>query len=400
MIYKLEHLFNSALMFIFLVCTAGNYPAYQYGIFGAALAYYYLYLLLMNSTVLEPMQILIAKKYSGSYIGEIFLIVVKLSIVTWLVANLLAFIFLKFAMVSGGDYLLIFSILIAALFNAQIQIVRRVVLAQKYVRYLIGIAAWNFLSLILSLILMIYNEISILSVFLCWQILSGTVCFIWLLLQVNNRRRKKIIIEPIKGVFYRYALRNLPLTPFSWFFGNFPFIFGPSLFGAEALADYRKTINFTGPILQYFSITGIMFLSKSAKLNNVSLGFAYIFDSVRKRLLVISLFTIFMMIIWPYIASIESGLWRYLPSKENIPSLFFASIVFVYVESINYLVGSNYRANQLTFPLTIMSVAPCILLCLCVLINSPTSPAELVLNSAAISAFVLFFSIYYVRVKK
>jgi hypothetical protein len=143
-----------------------------------------------------------------------------------------------------------------------------------------------------------------------------------------------------------------------------------------------------------------MFLSKSAKLNNVSLGFAYIFDSVRKRLLVISLFTIFMMIIWPYIASIESGLWRYLPSKENIPSLFFASIVFVYVESINYLVGSNYRANQLTFPLTIMSVAPCILLCLCVLVNSPTSPAELVLNSAAISAFVLFFSIYYVRVKK
>jgi hypothetical protein len=400
MLYKLEHLFNSGLMFLFLVSTAGTFPPHQYGVFAAALAYYYLYLLLLNSTVLEPMQLIIARKYAKNYMGYIFSVGVKISVITWMFVVLIALIIVKFTKIADWDYILILEILVASFFNAQTQITRRVLLAQKCKGMLICFALWNSITLSISIGLMKFDEFTILHGFLYWQLLTGAACLIWLLYQVHINPCQTKVVKPIRSIFLRYSSRNLPLTPFNWIFGNFPFIFGPALFQTEALADYRKTINFTGPMLQYYSIIGIIFLSESAKLNNVNAGFSYIYATARKRLIAISIFAMLFIIVWPLIISIDSDMWRYLPSKRDMPFLFLASFFYVYVESINYLVGSNYRANNLTFPLVIISVVPCILLTFYVLINKPSSPAELVLVSAVASSCVLIVSYFIARVKK
>ncbi len=390
MLFKLEHLFNSGLMFLFLVYLAGHSAAAEYGYFATALAYYYLFLLLLNSTALEPMQLVLSRPRGNGQSGSALATAQNSSLLTWLAGLLVV---AAAAVTQPVSLESLLAVYLAGLLGAQTQIARRMMLAMGRRRALVIAAAWNLVSLAVALSCAALGWSSPALAFLCWQGLSGLACGAWLLRErTSSGMARARHLAAIRRFFSRYALRNLMLVPTAWLFGNFVFVAGPLLLSAGQISDYRKAMNFTSPLLQYFSITGVIFLSRCAASPGLATAVRGILRAAVKRLAMLGAYALAAIACVAALAGSE-GVWRYLPSHAAALPLFLASLAYVYVESLNYLAGSAFRANRMMRPLALMSVLPCVALCAYSVLLRPATPTQLVIAATLVSLAVLTISI-------
>jgi hypothetical protein len=393
LIFKIEHLVNSGLMFIYLIAAGGHSASEFYGVFATSLAYFYLYMLMINSTVLEPMQILIAKNKNRILLSTSLRVARQQSRLTWYCTLILTIVVLMLVFKSEQKTILyVISVLIAGFFSAQVQIARRVVVVVDKPHYSILFVSLNFFTLIVSICLFKFKFLDVINSFILWQIIIGTLCFLWMKYSYSDLCSSNARIKTIRNYFYSYAKNNLFLSPFAWFFGNVIYIVGPTIVGLEEIAEFRKVTNLTSPLLQIYSISGVLFLSRCAAMPNLRAAIMQIRGSIYVNTLTVAAYgtSLFLLI---HLVSFYFDVSKYIPSTNVGWTFVVWMLMYSYIESFNYLIGSALRVNNFKAPLYFMSILPSVLLGLYMVTMHPSDLLSILIVASSISVAVLLTTV-------
>lgn len=341
--FVLDHLAFSGLSMIFLIASFYILDVGAYAALAVAVSFVFLFQLACNNTTLEPMQVYF-KRFETRLIVRAMCVTIGIAYALTLALVGLFLLFAQYDAVIAQATLAVSVLSILQLFVFSC---RRLILAMQDVGASIRMNLVQGVSLPIALgaAWFLSNAGFMQIAAIVSYMLLYMFPFFYALYQMFNVAKEGAsaqineedhsVLLVIKE-FFLYSKKTFFTVPVVWMFGNFIFVYGGKFFDVQQIALYRMVINFINPLLQYYSAVGIQILS------HFSSGISRDDQHLKiKRM-------IFRNMLAAVGYGILSGAIFLLISKGSFSvwPIFILHLVYVYFESINYLMGSMLRSRR------------------------------------------------------
>lgn len=380
--FVLDHLSFAGLTFVFLVASYYILDIEAYAALAVAISFVFMFQLACNSTALEPLQV-----YFGRF--ATFKMVRAMAVAIGLAYLLTLTAVVIFLMLSGYDPT-VYRVTLAVSALSIVQLIvfacRRLILAMQDVRTSIAMNLIQAAALVLSLgVAKVATDASGSSSAAIWSYLAlylaPCLYAIWMLLRLSRDRGEDReapaaadTTRHIVATFLHYSRRTIVTIPLVWLFGNFIFVFGGRYLSAEDLATYRMVLNVVNPLLQYFSAVGIQALSHFSTADGSGPGIEREVLRLLRGNLVVAV---------GYGACAAVAVFAFLRVSGTSSDIlrmaapvFCLQLVYICLESLNYVFGSLLRARRDFRKLLLATSLPTVLLAVLLATLASTRPGE------------------------
>ncbi|MFE8108258.1 MATE family efflux transporter [Sphingomonas melonis] len=354
--FILDQLAFSGLSFVFLIASYYILDVASYAALAVAISFVFMFQLACNSTALEPLQVYFHRFTPMRLVRAMSL--------TILIAYILTLaIIVTFLTLSGYDpaiFRVTLAISIVSIFQLFVFSFRRLVLAMQDIPTSIAMNIFQCLGLILALGTAwtmtraasghpIIHSLSPLAATASYMILYAIPClYAWYrLFRIGaapaDASASAGSTAEIVRTFLTYSRKTFITIPIVWLFGNFVFVYGGKYLTVEEIATYRMVLNIVNPILQYFSAVGIQALSLFSRATDEKHQYGELRKAVRGNLLIA---VTYGLIIAAGAFAFGQAFGKSHSVLMTAAPIFALQLLYVFLESINYIFGSLLRSRQ------------------------------------------------------
>lgn len=351
-----EHFVFVGANFVYIFFVGQLMDLNEYGRYALAYSFLFLIQIIQNGFSYEPMQITLNSSnhdknsidYISFFLSQFVILIVY---VVWIAAVKLFSIKSDLGILEMIIYSPIISVLIWY---------RRNLISKAQSVKVLSLSVVYFLFISIGLFYL-YAENSVktelaIKVFSLCSLFVLIFLFLWKLIarsfvsrtSFNINRICKVILScdlmPIFKIFFRFGFMSLPIALCTWFIGNGIFFLGNGIISSSEVGLFRKILNITTPLLQLFSINGVLLLNKFSKGTDVVEVKECIYKHIKLSLPLVVVYIIACYFILFLFSSYGFFLSYYFIFSNHV-FLLVVVVIYVMSEGINYIVGSYMRSD-------------------------------------------------------